>query len=322
MRLTFSSNNNTQRGFKRTSPPPRRAQEPGKKRQKSIDFPENNRPKNQKILRSSTKIATKSPMTRDKNTQQTHLMTHRNSTTTTSPEFHAITERESRQQSGGGETKQRSTWKTQNKHQISKKHVGSKYKPATRREGEKRRKRQRQRDTVTEERETKEETEKVERIGAEPETQSECAAQATLLPARHLCCCCSVPKHMRGEEEEGGNMRGGLRWRPKRVYNAPLRDRERGREREEGGRAESARAGGVGNNTRRVFIKYLQMPGAWMLVPSGYLTSTSLGLYLGLALGTPLGSFFFFLFPLFWGVIGSLFSYVVALLAIIKTKKC
>ncbi len=56
---------------------------------------------------------------------------------------------------------------------------------------------------------------------------------------------------MRGEEEEGENMSGGLRWRPKRVYNAPLRDCERGRERErergtgEGG--ERARAPGGGS---------------------------------------------------------------------------
>jgi hypothetical protein len=41
-------------------------QEPEKQRQKSIDFPENNRPNNQKILRNSTKIATKSPFSLDK----------------------------------------------------------------------------------------------------------------------------------------------------------------------------------------------------------------------------------------------------------------
>jgi hypothetical protein len=52
---------------------------------------------------------------------------------------------------------------------------------------------------------------------------------------------------MRGEEEEGENMSGGLRWRPKTVYNAPLRDREREREREResGGGGERARAGGL-----------------------------------------------------------------------------
>jgi len=74
---------------------------------------------------------------------------------------------------------------------------------------------------------------------------------------------------------------------------------ERERERERAGEGgERARARGVGNNTRRVFIKYLQMLWAWMLVPGGYLTSTSLGLYFGFgARGNPLGSFFFFFFP-------------------------
>jgi hypothetical protein len=42
----------------------------------------------------------------------------------------------------------------------------------------------------------------------------------------------------------------------------------------------------------------------------------------GVGAGYPLGSFFFlFLFSLFWGVVGSLFSYVVALLATLKTKR-
>jgi len=162
----------------------------------------------------------------------------------------------------------------------------------------------------------------------EPETQRECAAQATLLLARHLCCCCcSGPKHMRGEEEEGENMSGGLRWRPKRVYNAPLRDCERGRERErereERGRGESARArrGGGGNYYPEGINQVPSNAWAWMLVPGGYLTSTSLGLYLGLALGYPLGWFFSFFFFPFLGSYWQPFRYVLALLAILKTKR-
>jgi hypothetical protein len=155
MRLTFSSNNNTQRGFQNTSPPPpppRRAQEPEKKRQKSIHFPENNRPNNQKILRNSTKIATKTPFSLDKNTQQTHLM----SPTSTPPPRPALNFTPSPKEKAGnkvGEGKQnKEVFAKPKKHRISQKHIGSKYKPATRREGKKRRKRQRQRDTVPEER--------------------------------------------------------------------------------------------------------------------------------------------------------------------------
>jgi hypothetical protein len=94
---------------------------------------------------------------------------------------------------------------------------------------------------------------------------------------------------------------------------------ERERERERAGEGENARARGVWNNTRRVFIKYLQMLGAWMLVPGGYLTSTSLGLYIFRvgARGNPLGSFFFFFFP-FFGSCWQPFSYVLALFRYIK----
>jgi hypothetical protein len=128
-------------------PPPRRAQEPEKKRQKSIDFPENNRPNNLKILRNSTKIATKSPLSLDKNTQQTHLM----NPTATPPPRAALNFTPSPKEKAGnqvGEGKQnKEVFGKHNKHQISKKHVGSKYKQATRREGKTRRKRQRQRET-------------------------------------------------------------------------------------------------------------------------------------------------------------------------------
>jgi hypothetical protein len=58
-----------------------------------------------------------------------------------------------------------------------------------------------------------------------------------------------------------------------------------------------------------------------MLVPGGYLTSTSLGLYLGLALGYPLGWFFLFFFFPFLGSYWQPFRYVLALLAILKTKR-
>ncbi len=73
---------------------------------------------------------------------------------------------------------------------------------------------------------------------------------------------------------------------------------ERERRGREGG--ECARARGVGNNTRGGIHQVPSNAWAWMLVPGGYLTSTSLGLYLGLALGTRLVLFsFFFFFPFF-----------------------
>jgi hypothetical protein len=91
----------------------------------------------------------------DKNTQQTHLM----NPTSTPPPRPALNFTPSPKEKAGnkvGEGKQnKEVFGKPKKHQISKKHVGSKYKPATRREGEKRRKRQRHSDTVTREKQKK-----------------------------------------------------------------------------------------------------------------------------------------------------------------------
>jgi hypothetical protein len=99
---------------------------------------------------------------------------------------------------------------------------------------------------------------------------------------------------------------------------ARLRARERERERGTGEGGERARAGGGDRKYYPAGIN--QVPSnawAWTLVPGGYLTSTSLGLYLGvLALGGyPLGSFFLFFFFPFLGSCWQPFSYVLALLA-------
>lgn len=76
---------------------------------------------------------------------------------------------------------------------------------------------------------------------------------------------------------------------------------ERERERNGGGGRARARAGGGRNYYPEGINQVPSKAWAWMLVPGGYLTSTSLGLYLGLALGTRLVGFFFFffLFPFF-----------------------